>query len=219
MTEPDVTLTDYALAIECAIFVWMIRRRASSECRRAPWMILFFVSVAVASLSAGTMHGFFHDPASAVHAVLWPVSLLAIGLTALSGWVIGARMILSPMLARRVVYAALAQFRVYAGVILFLHDAFWVAIVGYLPATLFLLLAFILTGRRGEGARAASVGAWGLALSLAAAGLQHFRIALHPIYFNHNALYHVVQAIALYFIFLGLSGLLHPSKGLHADAT
>ena len=65
----------------------------------------------------------------------------------------------------------------------------------------------------------ASVGAWGLALSLVAAGLQHFRIALHPVYFNHNALYHVVQAIALYFIFLGLSGLLHPSGGSHADAT
>ena len=219
MTEPDVTLTDYGLAIECAIFVWMIRRRASGDCRRAAWMILFFVSVAVASLTAGTMHGFFHDPAGAVHAVLWPISLLAIGLTALSGWVIGARMILNPTLARRVGYAALAQFVVYAGVVLFLNDAFRVAIVGYLPAALFLLIAFVLTGRRTGGARTASIGAWGLALSLAAAGLQHFRIALHPVYFNHNAVYHVVQAIALYFIFLGLSGLLHPSERLHADAT
>ena len=219
MTEPDVTLTDYGLAIECAIFVWMIRRRASGDCPRAPWIILFFVSVSVASLTAGTMHGFFHDPASAVHALLWPVSLLAIGLTALSGWVIGARMILNATLTRWVAYAAVAQFVVYAGVVLFLNDAFWVAIGGYLPATLFLLIAFILTARRGGGVRTASVGAWGLALSLVAAGLQYFRIALHPVYFNHNALYHVVQAIALYFIFRGLSGLLHPSGGSHADAT
>ena len=219
MTEPDVTLTDYGLVIECAIFLWMIRRRASGDRRLASWVILFFASVAVASLTAGTMHGFFHDPASAVHAVLWPLSLLAIGLTALSGWVIAARMILNPVLARWVAYAALAQFVVYAGVVLFLNDAFWVAIVGYLPATLFLLIAFMLAGRRGGGARTASLGAWGLALSLVAAGLQHFRIALHPIYFNHNALYHVVQAIALYFIFIGLRGLLHPSGGSHADAT
>ncbi len=28
MTEPDVTLTDYALAIECALFAWLLLSRA-----------------------------------------------------------------------------------------------------------------------------------------------------------------------------------------------
>jgi hypothetical protein len=38
-------------------------------------------------------------------------------------------------------------------------------------------------------------------LTLVAAAVQQARIALHPTYFNHNALYHLLQAIALFLIF------------------
>jgi hypothetical protein len=40
-----------------------------------------------------------------------------------------------------------------------------------------------------------------MALSLLAAWIQHKRIGLHQRFFNHNALYHVVQAIALVLIY------------------
>ena len=33
--------------------------------------------------------------------------------------------------------------------------------------------------------------------------LQQLEIALHPVYFDHNAVYHVVQAAALVLLFLG----------------
>src|SRR3989442_3306611 len=45
MTEPDVALTDYALAIECALFAYLVRRREHA---------LFFGSAAVASLLRAT---------------------------------------------------------------------------------------------------------------------------------------------------------------------
>lgn len=219
MTEPVVALTDYGLAIECAIFVWLIARRAAADRRLARWVMVFFTSVAVATLSAGTMHGFFHDPAGAVHAVLWPISLLAIGLTALAGWVLGARMTLAPAPARWVARAAVAKYAAYCAVVLFLHDAFWIAIVEYLPPTMFLLFAFRQAARRGRGGGRAGWGALGLVLTLGAAALQHFRIAPHSIYFDHNALYHLVQAIALLLIFVGFRGLLHSCVGSHADGT
>jgi hypothetical protein len=41
-----------------------------------------------------------------------------------------------------------------------------------------------------------------------AAGIQQGGIGLHPVYFNHNALYHLVQGIALALIFLAARGLL-----------
>ena len=40
-------------------------------------------------------------------------------------------------------------------------------------------------------------------LSVLAALLQQARIAIHPVYFDHNALYHVVQAAALVLLYFG----------------
>jgi hypothetical protein len=45
-------------------------------------------------------------------------------------------------------------------------------------------------------------GVTGLALTFVAAAVQQLRIAIHPVYFNHNALYHVIQAGALLLIFV-----------------
>ena len=45
--------------------------------------------------------------------------------------------------------------------------------------------------------------AGGLSLTLVAAVLQQLQVALHPDYFNHNAVFHVVQAVAMLLFFLG----------------
>jgi hypothetical protein len=216
MTEPDVALTDYALALECAIFTWLVRQRPERSCDLYPWRVLFFASASAAPLFGGTVHGFFLDNESVGHAVLWPLSLLAIGVTALSCWAIGARLILHTQVARWVVRAAFLQLPVYVGVVLIVNDAFWVAIAEYLPAALFLLIAFALVSRRG-GPASASLGVWGLALSFVAAVLQQLRIAVHPVYFNHNALYHVVQAVALLLLYICFRGLLRSVGESHAE--
>src|SRR2546422_6430208 len=52
---------------------------------------LFFGSAAVASLAGGTVHGFFLDVRTLGNAVLWRITLIAIGVTAASAWAIGAR--------------------------------------------------------------------------------------------------------------------------------
>jgi predicted Co/Zn/Cd cation transporter (cation efflux family) len=44
-------------------------------------------------------------------------------------------------------------------------------------------------------------GIWGLVLSFIAAAIQQIGIGLHPLYFNHNALYHLIQAIGLFLLF------------------
>ena len=46
-------------------------------------------------------------------------------------------------------------------------------------------------------------GALGFVLTFLAAALQQRRIGLHPVYFDHNALYHTVQGIGLLGVFLG----------------
>jgi hypothetical protein len=201
MTEPDVALTDYAVAVECAAFVVLLaRERGRCEGLRV-WFSVLFASVGAASLFGGTVHGFFLDPSSAGQAVLWPATLLAIGVTAFAAWAIGATLLFSKRVARGVILGAAMQFLLYGAIVLCVSQDFRVAILGYLPAALFLLAAFGATCRRRKE-RGLPAGAWGMALALIASVAQQLRIGIHPLYFNHNALYHVVQAAALFLVFL-----------------
>jgi hypothetical protein len=217
MTEPDVTLTDYALFVECALFAWLVARIGvrSSALRR--WVVVFFGSTALAAVFGGTVHGFFAGETSGVGRGLWALSMLAIGAAALAGWAIGAHLLLSPERADWVVRAAAIVTAVYAAVILFVNDSFGVAIAGYLPAAIFLFVAFIRVAQRGQF-NWARLGAWGLALSFAAAAIQLLRIAPHPTYFNHNALYHLVQAVALALVFVASRRMLESTGGIHAHS-
>jgi len=202
MTEPDVALTDYALALECTVFAYLLQRKEHA---------LFFGSAAVASLAGGTVHGFFLDARTLGNAVLWRITLIAIGVTAASAWAIGARVLFPAPTARRVSTAAAAAFVAYCVVTLFITQEFRAAVVFYLPAVMFLLVALSVAYARARE-RGILVAVAGLGLMFIAAAVQQAKIALHPRYFNHNALYHLIQAVALWLLFLGL-------RRLHADAT
>jgi hypothetical protein len=217
MTEPDVTLTDYLLVVECAAFAWLIARRPARLEALRRWIVAFFLFTALAALSGGTVHGFFSANDGGMGSVLWKLSMLAIGATALAGCAIGARLLFARDGAARVVGIAAVLAGVYAATILFVNDAFWIAVVGYLPAAALLFVAFLTAAVR-ERASWARRGAWGLAASFVAAAVQQLRIGLHPAYFNHNALYHLVQAVALALVFAACRDLLAPAGGLHADA-
>jgi uncharacterized protein DUF6962 len=195
MTEPDVTITDFLLALEALAFAVVIARTSTTTTQR--WFVLFFGATALASLAGGLVHGFFSDSK-----VLWRLVLVALGIVSAAAWAIGARMLFNDRIADLIATAAGVAFVVYALVVVFVSDAFVIAIANYLPATLFLIVAFF-AAYRFTPATPLALGLGGLLLTLVAAAVQQSGIALHPKYFNHNALYHVLQAIALFFIFKG----------------
>jgi len=61
LTQPAVALTDYGLAIECAVFVLLLIRRDASDRTLRFWFVVFFAPIGGASLLGGTVHGFFPD--------------------------------------------------------------------------------------------------------------------------------------------------------------
>lgn len=200
ITEPDVTLTDYGLALECALFTYLLHQHGDWHNSLRAWFLLFFGSVGLAALAGGTVHGFFLDADTVGSAILWPATLIATGLTALSAWAIGARMLFPVPLSRWIAIAAAVEFVAYSIIVLLVTQEFWVAIINYLPALLFLLVSFC--GAYGWTREVKLlVGLLGLTLIFAASWIQQSGIALHPIYFNHNALYHLIQAGALFMIF------------------
>jgi hypothetical protein len=202
MTEPDVALTDYGLAVECALFCWWLSRLNNPSPLKG-WSVLFFAALVVASLAGGTVHGFFLDTASAGHRVLWPVTLIAIGAAALSAWMMGAALHDSPTLSRRLGRLAAFAFLIYCIVILFLFQSFIVAIAFYVPAAIFLLVVVAVRYARARE-RPALVAAAGMVLTFVASAVQVGRVAIDPVYFNHNALYHAIQAVALALLYFSL---------------
>jgi hypothetical protein len=199
MTEPDVTLTDYGIALECAILAGLLHRRPGRGDLRGLF-VLFFAASGLGALAGGTVHGFFLHDDSLAAATLWRAALVALGVTAFAAWSIGARLVLGGAAARIVQALAVLELAAYVVVVVLFDQRFLVAIVNYAPAVAFLALSFLLAYLR-QGGRPLVAGLAGLLLTGAAAVVQRRGISLHPTLFNHNALYHVIQMIAFVLIF------------------
>jgi hypothetical protein len=206
IAEPDVTLTDYALTVECAILAWLLYRQGARGDSLRDWFIVFFCAAGFAAFTGGTSHGFIYDEMSLAYAIFWKATLVAIGVAALAAWMIGISLLSSRAYTARIRAAAFALFGVYL-VALFFVDSFLIAIVHYVPAVLFLLFV---CGKRYIADREVAFiwGVVGLLLTFAAAAVQQTGIGLHPDWFNHNALYHLMQGVALLFLFAAARAIL-----------
>jgi hypothetical protein len=205
LLEPAVTLTDFALAIECALFAVWLRRSGST--RSTPAFVTLFAASSVSALLGGISHGFLPGSES-----LWRGTLLAICVAALATWVAAARLVLSESAQRIVTALAALAFVAQAAYILFVDQSFAAAIMSYVPAALFLLIAFGLVYRR-QRTPFLLAGIAGLALTFVAAAVQQTGIGLHPRFFDHNAFYHLLQAVAFFLIFWTARGLVKSPPG------
>lgn len=203
MTDPDVTLTDYGLAILCAVFVWRLWRwrRLGLPGR---WLLRFFAGVGAAAALGGTVHGFFALEGTPEHDILWSATLIAMGVAAFAAWGLGARLVLRDGLARGLIGLTAFVFLTYVAIVLAGYREFRVALLHYVPATVFLLLAVLVAHARrpDPGFRLAAAG---LVLSFAAAVLQQLGVGLDPAWLDHNALYHILEAGALVLLYVGMT--------------
>ncbi len=205
MLEPATTITDYLLAVECAWFAWTLTRRSAASLRRTAFVTVF-VSVAAAAVLGGTVHGFLPDEEAASSRLLWTATMLSIGVTAGAMLLVGIELSSGDRTARRRVPVIAGVLAAYGLVVVFVHQAFWVAIAAYLPAALYLLAVFLRIWLR-DGSSPAGAGALGIGATLVGAIVQQAGVAVHPVHFDHNAVYHVVQGLALYLLFRSALGL------------
>lgn len=207
--EPDVVFTDLGLALLGAFFAWRLWRAGSWELgagrgQRAGAVLMGGLSSA--AFWGAIFHAFFpDDTATTAGFIAWiPVSLSIVVAAAtmlhLALGLLPAR--LSPG-ARRAIAALYAA--AFAGVVLLVDESFTSIVRFYVPA---LLLFLVGAGRQAirTGDRGWRLIAIGLIMSAGAAVLQQAKVAIHPVYFDHNAVYHVVQAVALVFLYIGFRG-------------
>lgn len=201
MTQMDVSLTDYGLTAECVCFAFLMARIRTRTSSLPGAFMLFFFSIAVAAAAGGTVHGFFLDESSLGYRILWPSTLIVIGVTSLSGVYVGAALLFSRTKASYINRVALAAFSAYSFAVLFIRRDFRIAILDYLPSLVFVGGAFLLS-YRSQRKPGLLVGFLGVCVMLFAAAAQQTEIGINPRYFDHNALYHILQAIALFMVFL-----------------
>jgi hypothetical protein len=199
-TEPDVTLTDYGLAVLCALFVYLLLARGDKQQPLRIWFALFFFGGALGALTGGTLHGYFLDESTLGHRILWPLTLIAIGASGFAQWGIGAHIYFTKRWVSRIITGAVLLLVLYCILVIFVSQAFVIAIVHYSIASLFMLTIFLLEYRR-HRSTPVLLGICAILIAFVAAGVQQAGISLHPVYFTHNALYHVIQAVALILLF------------------
>ncbi|MFN0053244.1 MAG: DUF6962 family protein [Planctomycetales bacterium] len=202
MLEQGVTLTDYGLALECVVCAALLARTKTSRTSLRAAGICFFLFLGVSTAAGGTVHGFFPDENSPPGRFLWNVTLQTLGLAAMSAWLLGAGFFAAGRKGHWLALAAFPQVGLYGANVALVTQEFWITMTIYLPAALLLLSAFGCAWWRTRQPFLL-VGGTGLTLTFVAALIQVQKIGIHPEYFNHNALYHVVQAVALAMLSFG----------------
>jgi hypothetical protein len=214
--EPATSLTDLALGLVAAMLALLLigpggqaagRRRAI---RQAGATLLGATSAA--SLAGAALHG-VATPGSRPREALWRLSLASIGIASLAGWWLAAALAMRGVPARVVRAVSGAIHLAYLGLVVRASLPFRAAVAIYLPSAAAVLVALGLRLRDPSERRASAIGIASLGLTIIAATIQVRRIAIHPRWFDHNALYHVVQGFSVALLYAAIRGFAPPSRG------
>lgn len=197
--EVAVSVSDFLLAGFSGTLAWRLQFRPTEMPRTRRWFAIVLWAIAVSSLLGAISHGFFPEENGRVSAMLWRTTLMLIGPAAVGLCMLACLLLFRPGTVERARALALIMLAIYVGLVLFEYHEFAIALLLYLPATLMLLAGFVVRWRQGQSF--AVDGAIAMVLTLVAGVLQYLHVGIHPVYFNHNALYHVIQGIALYFLY------------------
>jgi uncharacterized protein DUF6962 len=204
--EPAVTLTDFGLFALNAWFASGVRG-PSSLLRRN--FVMFFAAIGATALIGALTHGFFPET-TFVGIVLWRGTMLMLGVVSSTAFLIAVQLLLPSANLTFFRLFALAAFIVYTAVVIFVKWNFALGLAFYVPAAILMFAGFVRQLTRSK--RIGILGGSGLLLTFCAAYIQHAKVSLHPSYFDHNATYHLVQAIGLLLIFLAARNLLIVSR-------
>ena len=213
-----MTLSDLAVAVETLVFAIAVARyqRGSPGTARPQqlrrWLVGLFASSAAASLAGAAAHGLSSSKDDPQRLAYWRVSFLAIGSASLSTWHIGTTLALRSSAARRLLLPVYVVHLVYLAVVLRTHPPFRLALALHGPSMVFLCFA-LLTRLRISGERLpATLAIASLAISTVAGIAQLKKLSLQPRWFDHNATFHLVQAIAFAVLVPAARGLIKQAK-------
>lgn len=215
--EAAVSISDFALSALCVVLAARLISHHTKMHRVQKWFTVEIVAVAVAALLGGIVHGFVPDTDTFLGGMMWRATLLFIGLTGLAAIMISSFLLFRPGTVERVRMVGLLIFAIYCGIVLFEWQHFGVALAFYLPTAVLLFIAFLIRWRRRPDSFACD-GLIAMSLTFIAGMLQHFRVAIHPVYFDHNVVYHFIQGCAMIFLYRAGSRWLNEPSALRVQS-
>jgi hypothetical protein len=200
--DPDVAFTDLALAVLASYLGWRLWTVSKNQRLQRAGAVLLG-ALASAALWGASFHAFFPaGAATRMGSLAWKPVALSIVVAAATMLDLGLGLLL-PRLSRHLRRSAVSIYAAgFVAMVVLLDDSFTRIVYFYVPTLVLLLLAATRQVTRSRS------GGWtliliGLLLSAGAAILQQARVSLHPVYFDHNAVYHLVQSIAVIFLYCG----------------
>jgi hypothetical protein len=191
-------LTDYGLAAVGVTLAVKLQARAEGHRSRRLWAACF-LAVALAAVTGGTSHGWAPRMDQAARIALWRVTYGLVGLGNLFILAGAATAATRAGLRTALIVALVVRFAVWFAFISMRPD-FRYVVYDYAGTLLGLLVLAAWLRRRGRPG-AAWIAA-GVLASLAGAAIQRAGLDPSPA-FNHNDVFHVVQALGLYLYFRG----------------
>lgn len=216
--EPDVVFTDLGLAILGAYFGRRLWTRSKGETLTRGGGVLMG-GLASAAFWGAIFHAFFPaETATPAGFTAWIPVVLSILVAAATMLLLSLRL-LAPRLPRRVSQLVVGTYAaVFALIVLVVDESFSSIVRFYIPALILFLIAAGQQATRWRSAGWALI-TTGLLMSVLAALLQQAGVSIHPAYFDHNAVYHVLQSIALVFLYLGFRRATELGVSVHATGT
>ena len=200
--DPDVVFTDLGLAILGAYLGWRLWGCPAGPLARAGAVLMG--GLASAAFWGAVFHAFFPaDTATLSGFIAWIPVVLSIVVAARHHARAGSSLLDTSSPGYRFdvhrgrIRRRLCRRRAPGGRVVHQHRAF-------LRAGL-LILFLVAAGYqaiRGRNPGWTLIGL-GLIISVGAALLQQGKVSIHPLYFDHNAVYHVVQTVAIVFLYFG----------------
>lgn len=199
--EFDVSFTDLLLSIESIICAWLIVKQKTTHVVLQKMVASLFIWLSCSSFFGMLYHAFFpagtNTPAGFY---MWITVALSIGCVACSVWAINAYVIKGTAFFKKLLPFIVAYMMVFTYVMFFVSYTFSTIIYFYSPPMIVLIIIALRNYIQSKE-RAWFYLLTGLVLTFVAAAFQMLNIGLHPVYFNNNAVYHVIQGIALWVIF------------------
>jgi hypothetical protein len=201
ITEPSTLLTDYLLGTLTAVLAWRLFRQNRERHQLAVnlWALALAVTSA-GSFAGGSYHGFRLAMLPETAAALWTITTLLVGIASfflLSSAVFAS---FTGSLLQWFLAAAIGKLAVYTWWMIG-HNDFRYVIYEY-GSTLSIVLLLVALGRVGGEPGVQGHIIAGIVVSIVAGALQQSGIDLHR-HFNHNDLQHVVQMVAIWFLYEG----------------
>ena len=188
--EPATLATDLLLAAVAGSLAFRLTQRIAPESRAARWWSIALTLTAASAFVGGTYHGFAPNLAATPAQLWWLVTLWLVSLISAAMTVSWIHEVIRPS-ARKIFFAvAILKLLVFAALAAN-RPAFTTVIFDYGSSLLLWLGAALILRRAWSAWMIAAI-----ALSVIAALVQQLHLAPAP-WFNHNDLYHVLQAIAL----------------------